>query len=536
MTIILTNGWIHTLDPAAPHATAIAIHGSIILAVGSDREVAALARPGDELIDLHGRTVIPGLVDSHLHLHWYAQFNQRINLQGVTSLDKVQARVRARAEQTPAGEWVLGRGWNQNLWPGRAFPTAADLDRVAPDHPVYLVAQSGHAGWANSRALKLAGITPERPDPPGGRIQRDNTGQPTGIIFEEAMKIFQETIGRPPPAEAAEAIRQALPSLWKAGITGVHCMDAEPAFQALQLLHQRGDLRLRVVKYLPVEQMDHAIGIGLRSGFGDDWLRIGGIKLFADGALGVRTAALFEPYTGESDNRGIMILEKEELWEIGRRASAAGLSLAVHAIGDRANRMVLEMLEAIPPVPPIPHRIEHLQLLHPADFGRLAAHDITAAMQPIHATSDMEMAEQHWGERTRYAYACRSLLERGTRLALGSDAPVESVEPLLGIHAAVTRRRPDGSPGPDGWRPEQRLTITQAVTGFTLGPAQAAGMAHKVGTLTPGKLADLVVLDQDIFGIDPMEIPATRVMGTMIGGEWVKLLNYSIIQRFNDSM
>jgi len=521
---LFTNGRVHTLDPSFPNTTALAIQGETILAAGSDGEVAALAQPGDRLIDLHGRTLLPGLVDSHLHLHWLALARQWIDLHGVASLDDVLALVAGRAEETPAGEWILGQAWNQNLWPGRAFPTAADLDRVAPGHPVYLRAQSGHAGWANSLALRLAGVTAELPDPPGGEIQRDVEGQPTGVLLEEAMKFLSEAIGDFSPTQGAEAIRAVLPSFWDQGVTGVHCMDGGSAFAAMQLLHEGRELKLRVVKYLPLDQVDHVIGIGLRSGFGDDWLRVGGIKLFADGALGLRTATMIEPYEGELDNRGIPILESEELLEIGRKTSAAGLSLAIHAIGDRANRTVLDLYQALPPAGPIPHRIEHVQLLHPADMGRLAALNVTAAMQPIHATSDMEIAERHWGERARYGYAWQTLLGAGTRLALGSDAPVEPVNPLLGIHAAVTRRRLDGSPGPAGWYPQERLTISQAVTGFTIGPAQAAGMEQRLGTLSPGKLADLVVLDQDLFQIDPMDIPASRVLGTMIGGEWVKSL------------
>ena len=521
---LFTNGRVHTMDPSIPNATALAVQNEMILAAGSDSEVKALLRPGDCLIDLGGRAVIPGLVDSHIHLYWSARARAWTDLYGVPSLDEVLALVAARADGTPAGEWILGQAWNQNLWPGRAFPTAADLDRVAPAHPVYLRAQSGHASWANSLALELAGVNAETPDPPGGQIRRDASGLPTGILLEEAMDIVSAVVPKPSLAKGAESIAEALPALWATGITGVHCMDGGPSFEAMQILHQRAELKLRVVKYLPLERVDHAIGIGLRSGFGDDWLRVGGIKLFLDGALGVRTATMIEPYEDEPDNWGIPILEEEELSEIGRKTSAAGLSLAVHAIGDRANRMALDLYQALPPAGMVPHRIEHVQLLHPDDLGRLAALDVTAAMQPIHATSDMEMADRHWGERTRYSFAWRSLLDRGTRLAFGSDAPVEPFAPLLGIHAAVTRRRPDGSPGPAGWHPEQRLTRYQALKGFTLGPAEAAGMAHRMGTLSPGKLADLVVLDRDLFEVEPMEIPESRVLGTMIGGEWVRSL------------
>ncbi len=524
--MILHNGRIHTLESSQTYPTAVAVRGETVLAVGSDAEVLNLARPGEERIDLAGRTVIPGLVDAHIHLYWLAQTRLWVDLQGVTALEAVLERVAARAAVTPAGEWIQGRGWNQNLWPTRAFPTAADLDHVAPGHPVYLIAQSGHGGWCNSLALKLAEITPQRPDPPGGQFQRDAAGQLTGIVLEEAMKIVRRTIGEPPIPEAAEAIEAVFPDLWAAGITGVHCMDSHEwtSVHALEYLHAAGRLGLRVLKYLPKDRFDEVLERGYYSGQGDDWLRVGGVKLFADGALGVRTGAMLEPYEGEPDNCGMYTLEPEELADLGRRASAAELSLAVHAIGDRTNRMALDQLAQLPRPAAVPHRIEHVQIIHPDDLGRLAAHGITASMQPIHAPSDMEMAERHWGERTRHAYAFCSVLEAGTRMAFGSDAPVESFAPLLGMHAAVTRRRVDGAPGPDGWHPEQRLTLSQALRGFTLGAAEAAGTAHKLGTLRAGKLADLVVLDRDLFAIDPQEIPAVQVLGTMIGGRWVRPL------------
>jgi hypothetical protein len=301
-------------------------------------------------------------------------------------------------------------------------------------------------------------------------------------------------------------------------------MDNWLGFEAFQALRAQGELGLRIVAYLPKNHLEEAIDLGLHSGWGDDWLRVGGLKLFADGALGVRTAALLDPYENEAGNRGMLTLEADELGAISARATEGRLSLAVHAIGDRANRMVIDQLARTPEPKTIPHRIEHVQLLHPADLGRLAAHQITASMQPIHATSDMEMAERYWGERTEYAYAWRSLQEVGTLLVFGSDAPVEPFAPLLGLHAAVTRRRLDGRPGPAGWHPEQRLTLPQALRAYTVAPARAAGMAHKLGTLTPGKLADLVVLDDDIAQIEPDQVPLLRVLGTMVGGVWKKSL------------
>lgn len=523
--MLLKNGRIYSQEPGYVGATALLLRGATIVAVGTDEEVAGYARPGEPVVDLAGSTVLPGLVDAHLHLHWYAELRHWVNLQNVRSLDEALARVAERAARTPAGEWILGRGWNQNLWPNPVFPTAADLDRAVPNHPVYLAAQSGHAAWVNSLALQLSSVTAGRPDPAGGQILRDAAGQPTGILFEEsAVDLVRLTAGEPAPEVAAANLRAALPDFWEVGITGVHCMDGWLGVQAAQLVHQAGELDLRVVKYLPLDHLDEALARGWRSGTGDDWLRIGGLKLYSDGALGVRTAAMLAPFEGEPDNLGILILEPAELEAIARRASAGGLSVAVHAIGDRANRMVIDVLSRLPRPAALPHRVEHVQLLDPADVGRLAAGGLVASVQPIHATSDMEMVDRHWGTRGRLAYAFALLRTLGTHLAFGSDAPVEPFAPLLGIHAAVTRRRLDGSPGPQGWYPEQRLTVAQAINSYTRGAAHAAGMLHKLGTLAPGKLADLVVLDQDILSIDPLAIPATRVLGTMIGGRWVKPL------------
>ncbi|MBN1318131.1 MAG: amidohydrolase [Anaerolineales bacterium] len=516
--MILTNGRIYTMNPVQPKISTLVIDGDTIKSAGSD-EVLEFEH---EKIDLDGLTVIPGLVDAHIHLKWYALTQDWIELHGVNSLEKAVELVRERARRTPAGEWILGTGWNHNNWAGGAFPTAGDLDRAAPDHPVCLTAQSGHACWVNSRALELGGITSDTPNPPGAEIQRGRNGLPTGILAEGgAMDLVQEKIPAPTTSQIKDAMRNAFPKLWAAGITGVHCMDDWTAFQAMQQLYQDGELGIRVVKYLPLDHLDEAIAQQIKSGDGNDWLRIGGLKLFMDGALGVATAALLEAYEDDAQNTGILIMEEPELKQIAHRAAGAGLSLAIHAIGDHAIQIVLDVLEEVPAVSTVPHRIEHVQLLHPSFAGRLAELNITASVQPVHAPSDMEIADRKWGRRTGSAYAFKTLLDKGTRLAFGSDSPVEPVNPLYGIHAAATRRRLDGSPGPDGWHPEQRLTVQQAITGFTLGAAQAAGTSDRLGTLEPGKLADLIVLDRDPFEIDPHEIPHCRIVGVMIGGEWV---------------
>jgi predicted amidohydrolase YtcJ len=517
---LLVNGQIRTGDDACPRASALAIAGERTLAVGDDASLRCLLAPGGEVIDLQGRCVLPGLADSHIHFTSYALGLRELDLSDAASLDEVLARVAERAREMPEGAWIVGRRWDQERWPGRRFPTAADLDKVAPERPVILKAKSGHALVANSHALRLAGIGAGTPDPPGARIGRDATGRPDGLLLEEsAMELVASLVPRLSPEEADNALRQAFPNAWRVGLTAIHDVDGTRAFEAYQRLHAQGELGLRVIKYLPARALDCALEVGLRGGLGDDWLRIGGIKVFADGALGPRTAAMLAPYAGEPDNRGVLIIEEDALRELARKAAVGGLPLAVHAIGDRANRLVLDVLADVGG--DLRHRIEHVQLLHPDDVGRLAELGVVASMQPIHATQDCEMADRYWGERCATAYAWRSLTDAGTVLAFGSDCPVEDLNPFLGVHAAVTRRRVDGFPGPEGWYPEQRLTVAQAVRAYAFGAAYAAGLEDRLGSLTPGKLADLVVLDRDIFTCDPIAIAKTQVLATMIGGKFV---------------
>ncbi|MCI0397466.1 MAG: amidohydrolase [Chloroflexi bacterium] len=534
-TLVLTNGRIHTQDPTHPVASAVAIAGDKILAVGDDTAMKALLGPGGEWLDLAGRCIIPGLVDAHVHFESYALALQRVRLDGAASLTEALDLVAQHAAGRDPGDWLRGRGWNQNDWPGGAFPTAADLDRVVPDRPVFLSHKSGHAAWANSRALRLAGITAATPDPPGGQIQREPAGQPTGILFEDAIGLVADHIPQPTESQLVAAMRLAQQRCWQAGLTGIHDFDGRDCFRALQYLHLNGELGLRVVKNIPVARLEYAVGVGLRTGFGDDWLRIGGVKIFADGALGPRTAAMIAPYEGEPDNRGIVVTDKEEMFAWAVQASTNGLSVTVHAIGDRANHNVLDVYEALRteeqkwpadsdrPAWPVQrrHRIEHAQILHPDDFSRFSQLGVIASMQPIHATSDMDMANRYWGERSQHSYAWRTMLNAGATLVLGSDAPVDPIEPLPGIYAAVARRRPDGSPGPEGWYPEQRLTMAEAVQAFTMGAAVTSGREQRMGSITSGKLADLTILDRDIFAIPPDELLEVNVAGTIVGGRFM---------------
>jgi predicted amidohydrolase YtcJ len=533
--LILINGRIHTMNPAQPFVGALAIRDGKILCAGSD-SAARDALPqaaGENIVDLKGACVLPGLIDSHIHMMLVSNNLVQVQAEQPTKqqvLDIVaDFTSRSDPKGRPAGTWITGFGWNHNIWDGH-FPTAADLDRVAPEHPVVLRAKSGHAAWANSLALRLAHITVETADPPGGRIVRDENGVPTGILLEEAaIGLVERLAPELTPEEAAGILSQGIQCAHRAGLTGVRDMDQIDCFRGLQVLRQTGRLTMRVVKSIPLSHLDEAIGAGLRTGFGDGWLRIGGVKMFADGALGPLTAWMVEGFDSAPDNHGISAVPPEDLREAVLKANAHGLAATVHAIGDRANREVLNIYAAAAQQVAadklgetgLRNSIEHVQLIHPDDACRLAELGVIASMQPLHATSDMVIAEQHWGKRSAGGYALRTQQDCGAVLALGSDCPVETLEPLAGIHAAVTRRRADGAPGPEGWYPEQRLTVEEAVAGYTAGGAYAAGMEDQLGSLTPGKWADLTILDRDIFAIDPMEILSTRVLATLTAGRFV---------------
>jgi len=519
---LLYHAQIYTLDTSKPVASVIAIDHGEIVAVGGDELLSEFDRA--EKQNIGGRVILPGLTDAHLHLQHYALSLEKIDCETDTR-EECLRRVTERVQKAKPGEWILGHGWNQNVWGG--WPSAADLDQIAPNHPVYLTAKSLHAAWTNSAAMKLANITSSTPDPKDGQIQRDAKGEPTGILFENAMQLVGDIVPAPTIEELAHAIQKAQSILWKMGLTGVHDFDRRDCFMALQKLHADGKLKLRVTKNIPVELLDQAFELGLRTGFGDNWLRIGSVKVFMDGALGPRTAAMFQPYLNEPENRGTLNMDGEQLFELGRHAADVGLGMTVHAIGDRANHEVLNAYEQLRAyekkkgLPALRHRIEHVQVLHLDDVARLAKLDVISSMQPIHATSDMLMADKYWGERSRLAYAWRTQLDAGAHLAFGSDAPVESPNPFWGIHAAVTRRRADGSPNPDGWHPEQRLTIREAIEGYTTGAAYAAYAENRAGKLAEGYLADLIVLERDPFTCDPEEMKDLQLSATMIDGDWV---------------
>ena len=523
---ILFNGSIRTLDDSKPMVSALAISYGRVVALGSDESIRRLATSHTAEINLGGRTVLPGLTDAHLHWEAQARSLSAVDVFEVPSKAIALERVKRRADASAAGEWITGHGWAQDLWEDRAFPTKNDLDEVAPDNPVILKAKSGHASWVNSRALQLAGITQSTSDPEGGQILRAANGEATGILLETASKMVQDKMPNPTSEELADLMTAAQEPALKCGITMIHDFDEPSCLAALQILRERGALGLRVVKQINQKWLDAAIASGIRTNFGDDWIRIGALKLFADGALGPKTALMFEPYAGEPDNYGMTVVDKEEMIEYASRASKFGLPTSVHAIGDKAVHDVLDVFESVRGEEAVRHdtpasrrhRIEHVQLIHPHDIGRLAQLEVIASMQPIHALSDMITADRYWGQRTQYAYNPRIQLDQGARIAFGSDAPVEPLNPWLGIHAAVTRQR-DGLPK-GGWHPQARLSLHEAILGFTQGPAYAAGMEDRLGKLAEGYLADLIVLDRDVYTIPADELAEVNVLGTMVDGEW----------------
>jgi len=525
--LILYNGRLHTQDPDSQRASAAAVAHGRFTAVGDDAEVLELAGPQTRCIDLEGRRVLPGLIDAHCHLRSWALSRRRLSLVEAESLEDLRRRVAARAAETEPGAWIVGQGWNETRWQNPEKPTRKDLDAAAPEHPVFLWRSDCHLAVANTRALEAAGIDPETPDPPQGRIDRDESGRPTGVLRELAANCARDVVPVPSEEETVDALREGFGALHRLGLTGVHDhrsmggSDGQPAFRAYERLRSAGELELRVWMGINGQRLDDAVALGLRSGFGDRYLRVGHVKFFADGSLGARTAWMLEPYE-DADDAGMPITPMEEIAEAVRKADAAGLAVAVHGIGTRTNRELVTLFEEQASLNPgrIPHRIEHAQIMRPADVERLSRLPVVASAQPIHVTDDVPLSDVALGDRARFCYPFRHMLDAGVHLAFGSDAPVADPNPFWGMHAAVTRQKRDGTPA-GGWYPEQRVSVAEAVWGFTMGAALASGQGADLGTISPGKLADLVVLDRDIFAIEPAGIHKTQVIMTVFDGRVV---------------
>lgn len=524
-TLLIVNAKVYTADPAHPTAEAVAVNGDAIAGVGTTEELRRSFAALREL-DLGGKTVVPGFIDAHAHVEGLGAFLRNLDVTGAADPADILAMVKARIAGTPAGQWVRGRGWDQNRWPVKDFPTATMLDAVAPDHPVYLTRVDGHAVWVNSRAMELAGITAATPDPPGGKILRLADGVPAGVFVDEARELFDEHLPDPAPAERMEAVELALREAVRVGLTGVHDMGVDASgIRIYEDLIAAGKMPLRV--YAAVdgtgETWNEVRQRGPVIGAGGERLTVRALKVYVDGALGSRGAALIESYADDPGNRGITLLSQERLTALTTQALESGFQVCAHAIGDRANHIALNAFAAALGARGRPDgtarlRIEHAQVLAPEDIPRFAALGILPVVQPTHCTSDMPWAPARLGpRRTAGAYAWRSLIAAGSILPAGSDFPVERPDPLRGFYAAVTRQDEDGQP-PGGWAPDQVLTREEALAAFTLWAATAAFEEGRKGSITPGKLADMTVLSADIMTIPPAEILTTEVEMTILGG------------------
>jgi hypothetical protein len=525
---VFFGGPIHTLCENRPRVEAVGVWGDRVVATGDRAAVEAALTTADgrrpRPIDLEGATLLPGFVDSHTHLGSFGLRLNQVDVEPAKSVEEACERVSRYAASRGPGRWVRGGGWDKNAWPGGRFPTRHELDRAAPNNPVALNSKDGHSWWLNTEALRLVGINRDTPDVPGGEIERDESGETTGILKENAGIFVWNSIEQPTSEEYRNCMKRAVDVANARGLVGVHDMEGRESIKVCQALARSGDLTLRVWMYLPGGFFENLSAVGLQRDFGGPYLRIAGLKAFLDGALGSQTADMLDPFEGTA-NRGISTMSAEDFGRLVAEAAAARLPVAVHAIGDMANRKALDAFEAsldASRAAGLRQRIEHAQLFHRDDLPRVARLGIIASMQPIHAPSDRDIAEKYWGVRCEGAYAWKSLARTGARLAFGSDVPVEPLDPLKGLYAAITRKHPD-EPGREPWRPEEAVTPLEAVRAYTTGAAYAVGAENVSGTIEPGKLADLVVLSEDILAPDgdPEVIPRTSVVATMVGGRFV---------------
>jgi predicted amidohydrolase YtcJ len=522
--IIIINAKVHTVDRARPEAEAVAICGERIAKVGTSAEVKALADQRTRTIDAHGRLVVPGFNDAHVHLISGAEQIIGVDLRPARDEKDFTRRLGDHVARLPEGRWVLGGYWDHEAWPSRTLPTKALLDAVTPRHPVFVQRLDGHMGVANSLAMKLAGLTRDAGDPEGGTIVRDDAGEPTGVFKDNAMDLITRAVPPPTLEETIEKARAALAHAASVGVTTIQDMTASGTeLRAYQAIRAAGGLTARIYAI-----QNHSIaGIkdaGIATGFGDDWVRVGGLKLFADGSMGSGTAAFFEPYTDNPSTSGLLLRTPAALEQAIFDGDAAGFQLLVHAIGDRANAIVLDAFDKLRRERGARDRrprIEHAQVVRDTDKARFKQLDVIASIQPSHCIDDMRWAERRIGRaRCRIAYDFKSFVDAGARVAFGTDWFVEPLNPMLGLYAAVTRQFPDGTPA-GGWFPEERITMAQAVEFYTLGSAYAEFAEDRKGSISDGKLADLAMLSRDLFTIPPREVLDTTAVMTMVGGRIV---------------
>jgi hypothetical protein len=524
--LVIVNANVRTMDPARPAAEAVAVAGNRVVAVGTSAEVRRLAGPRTRVIDAAGALVLPGFNDAHVHFLSGGFQLSSVDLRDAGTPREFAERIRRFDEKLPKGRWITGGDWDHERWPGAPLPTKELIDSFTPDRPVFVSRLDGHMALANSHALRLAGVTRETPDPPGGLIVRDpKTGEPTGVLKDAAMSYVWKVVPESTFEEKLQAARAATEHAASLGVTSVQDVSAGDDVGVYQTLLERGELKTRVYAVSPLPDWRRLGRVGVRRAFGGDMLRIGGLKGFADGSLGSTTALFFDPYADAPETRGLGSgLPEGEMLKFVRDSDAAGLQVFIHAIGDKANDSILSIYEQVAKENgerDRRFRIEHAQHIRAQDIARFRTAKVVASMQPYHCIDDGRWAEKRIGrERAKGTYAFRSLLDAGATLAFGSDWTVAPLDPLLGVYAAVTRRTLDGK-NPGGWVPEQKITVEEAVRAYTVGSAFAEFADARKGTITPGKLADLVILSEDIFRIDPAGIEKARVRLTVMDGRVV---------------
>jgi predicted amidohydrolase YtcJ len=526
--LVIVHGHVWTVDSQRTRAEAVAIHGGRIIAVGSDAEIAKWAGPATKKIDAQGKSVLPGFIDAHVHFSSGGGEISSVHLRDANTPQEFTRRIGEQAKKLPKGEWMLGGTWDHELWGGMPLPSHDWVDSLTPDTPVFVSRYDGHMAMANGLALRLAGVTRETKDPPGGTIVRDKDGNPTGLLKDAAMNLVYRVIPSPSEGQLLRMIHAAMEEARRFGVTSVHDISSTEDVRAYQILASRGELTLRIYCITPLPQWEAPATAGIRAAFGNDWIHLGALKGFADGSLGSTTALFEKPYNDAPETSGLpneMMLPEGNMLKMALGADKAGLQLAVHAIGDRANRIMLDVYTEVAKQNGARNdrrwRIEHAQHLRPEDFARFSQLGVIASVQPYHAIDDGRWAEKRIGhERAKTTYAFRTFLDHGVRLAFGSDWTVAPLNPMLGLYAAVTRATLDGK-NPGGWFPEQKLTLEKAIHAYTMGSAFAEFREKEKGSLVPGKLADVIVLDGDLFSMVPEKIKDVAVRYTIVGGKVV---------------
>ncbi|HWX19379.1 MAG TPA: amidohydrolase, partial [Candidatus Binatia bacterium] len=526
--LLLVNAAVHTMDPARPTAEAVAIVGNRIAALGSTKQLRALAGPATRVVDARQKLVLPGFNDAHVHFLIGGFSLSNVDLRDAKSPEEMARRLGEYAHKAPKGRWILGGDWDHEKWPGAPLPTRQDIDAATPDHPVFVNRLDGHMALANSRALKLAGITKETKDPPGGLIVRDpQSGEPTGILKDAAQELVERAMPEKSFEEKHAAAMAGTEHAARMGVTSLTDMSAGDDVGLYQYMLERGELKTRIYAIRSIVSWEVQAKTGIRAAFGSEMLRIGGLKGFADGSLGSTTALFFEPYNDAPNTRGLLfdqMLPEGIMLKRVEGADKAGLQVMIHAIGDEANWRILDIYKEAAEkngARDRRFRIEHAQHLRTSEIPRFGRQKVIASMQPYHEADDGRWCEKRIGpERSKGTYAFRSLLDTGAVLAFGSDWTVAPLNPLLGLKAAATRQTLDGK-HPEGWLPEQKITLDEAVRAYTYGSAYAEFAEKVKGTLTPGKVADLVVLDRDIYKVAPGEVDQARVVMTILDGRVV---------------